>query len=157
MSVVLQCYSLIIDQGISASGHVKEDVDGLNDIDKRYIYQLISTVQIYWSIIFDSQIQMHTGTEKYAVSLAKEFQEHLTKNHRKDGVIYQGKLKKCLWDENGQTDSIMFRIMLTLNKNTWKYIVTQINSRNYHFMFHIPNSMAQVRWVSIIICVLIQN
>ena len=34
---------------------------------------------------------MHTETQKYHVSLAKEFQEHLTKNYRKDGVIDQGK------------------------------------------------------------------
>ena len=36
---------------------------------------------------------MHTGTEKYDASLATEFQEHPTKNHRKDGVIDQGKKK----------------------------------------------------------------
>ena len=34
---------------------------------------------------------MHTGTKKDDMSLTKEFQEHLTKNHRKDGVIDQGK------------------------------------------------------------------
>ena len=30
---------------------------------------------------------MHTGTQKDDVSLAKEFQERLTKNHRKDGAM----------------------------------------------------------------------
>ena len=64
ISVMSKCYSIIIDQDISAPGHGKEVVDGLNDFDKRYVYQLISTVQIPESIIFDSQIQMHTGTEK---------------------------------------------------------------------------------------------
>ena len=54
----------------------------------------MSAVQLPGSIIFDSQIQMHTGTQKYDVSLAKEFQEHLKKKHRKDGVIDQGKQKK---------------------------------------------------------------
>ena len=33
-----QCYSVTIDQGISAPGHGKEVVDGLNSIDKCYIY-----------------------------------------------------------------------------------------------------------------------
>ena len=91
MSVMSKCYSIIIDQGISAPGHGKEMVDGLNAVDKSYIYQLMSTVQILGSIRFDSQIQMYTGTEKEDVSLAKESQKHLKKKHRKDGVIDQGK------------------------------------------------------------------
>ena len=33
-------------------------------------------------------------TKKNDVSLAKEFQQHLTKEHRKNGVIDQGKYKK---------------------------------------------------------------
>ena len=41
-----QCYPVIIDRGISAPGHGKEVVDGLNDIDKIYIYQLMSNVQL---------------------------------------------------------------------------------------------------------------
>ena len=86
-----QCYSIIIDRGISAPGHGKEVVYLINDIDKRYIYQLMSTVQLPGSIRFDSQIQIHTVTEKYDVGLAKEFQEHLTKKHQKYGVIDQGK------------------------------------------------------------------
>ena len=54
MSVMSQCYSIIIDQGISALGHGKEVVDGINDVDKRYIYELMSTVQLPGSNIFDS-------------------------------------------------------------------------------------------------------
>ena len=46
MSVMLQCYSVIIDQGIIAPGHGKEVVDGLNAIDKCYIYNLMYKVQI---------------------------------------------------------------------------------------------------------------
>ena len=38
MSVMSQTYSIIIDLGISAPGHGKEVVDGLNAVDKRYIY-----------------------------------------------------------------------------------------------------------------------
>ena len=65
--------------------------DGLNTIDKHYIYQFMSTVQLPGSIISDSHIQMHTGTKNEDISLAKEFQEHLTKKHRKDGGIDQVK------------------------------------------------------------------
>ena len=44
----------MIDRGISAPGHVKEVVDGLNAIDKRYIYQLMPNVQLPESNRFDS-------------------------------------------------------------------------------------------------------
>ena len=50
----------------------------------------MSTVQLPEYNGFDSQIQMHTGTQKYDVSLAMEFQHFLTKNHRKYSVIDQG-------------------------------------------------------------------
>ena len=72
-----QTYSIIIDRGISAPGHGKEVVDGLNAVDKRYIYQLISKVQLPGSVIFYSQIKMHTGTENKYVSLAHELKNHL--------------------------------------------------------------------------------
>ena len=85
MSVMSQTYSIIIDQGIIAPENGKEVVDGLNDVDKRYIYQLMSKVQLPGSIIFDSQIKIHTGTENKYVSLAMEFKDHLEGEHRKNG------------------------------------------------------------------------
>ena len=54
MSVMSPCYSIIIDCGISVPGHGKEVVDKINDVDKCYIYQLMSTVQHPGSNIFDS-------------------------------------------------------------------------------------------------------
>ena len=59
-----------------------------------YIYQLISTVQLPESNRFDSQMQMYTGNQKDDVSLAKEFQHHLTKKHRKNSVFYQENNKR---------------------------------------------------------------
>ena len=82
MSVISQTYSLIIDRGISAPGHGKEVVDGLNAVDKHYIYQLMSKYKLPGSIIFDSHIKIHTGTEKKYVSLAREFKDHLEGEHR---------------------------------------------------------------------------
>ena len=93
MSVMSRCYSIIIGRGISAPGHGKEVLDGLNYVDKRCIYQFMSTVQILGSNRFESQMQMHTGTQNYDVSLAKEFQHHPTKNNHKYGVIDHGKYK----------------------------------------------------------------
>ena len=98
MSVMSQCYSIIIDSGISAPGHGKEVVYGLNDVDKSYIYQLMSTIQLTGSNRFDSQMQMHTSIQKYDVNLDKEFQEHLTKEHQKYGAIDQKKYCKRFMD-----------------------------------------------------------
>ena len=82
-----QCYSVIIDRGISAPGHGKEFVDGLNDVDKRYIYQSMSKVQLPGSVRFDSQIKMHTGAENKDVSLAQESKYHLEEEHRQSRKI----------------------------------------------------------------------
>ena len=77
MSAMSQTYSIIIDRVISAPGHGKQVVDGLNAVDKRYIYQLMSKVQLPGSVRFDSQIKIHTVTENKDVSLAQEFKDHL--------------------------------------------------------------------------------
>ena len=64
MSVLSQCYSIIIYRGKSAPVHGKEVVGGINAIDKRYIYKLMSNVQLPGSKTFDSQILMHSCTQK---------------------------------------------------------------------------------------------
>ena len=83
MSVLYQCHSIIIDRGISAPGHGKEVVDGINAIEKRYIYQLMSNVKLIVSRTFYSQILIHSCTPKNDVSMAKEFQKHLSKENCK--------------------------------------------------------------------------
>ena len=79
MSVMSHFYSIIIYRGVSAPGHCKEVVDVLNDFDKCYIYQLMPTVHLTVSNRFNSQMQMHTGTQIDNVNLAKEFQHYLKK------------------------------------------------------------------------------
>ena len=103
MLILSQCHSNIFDQGISAPGHGREVVDGLNAIEKRCIYQLMYNVQLPGSKSFDSQILMHSCTQKNGVSLAKEFQKHLYKEHHKHGVIDKVKYRKYPLKENGHT------------------------------------------------------
>ena len=91
LTVMSQYYSIIIDLVISAPGHGKEVVDGLNYFDKQYIYRLMCKVQLPGSFRFDSQIKMHTGTENKDVSLAHEFKNHLEEKHLHNGAIDQGK------------------------------------------------------------------
>ena len=71
MPVISQCYSVTIDSGISAPGNGKEVVDRINDIDKRYIYQLMANVQLNGSKKFDYHMHMHTITQNNNVSLHK--------------------------------------------------------------------------------------
>ena len=59
-----------------------------------YIYQLMSKVQLPGSVRFDSQIKMHTGTEKKYVSLAHEFKNYLEEEHLQNGATDQGKPRK---------------------------------------------------------------
>ena len=94
MSVLSQRQSIILDQGISAPGHVKEVVDGINDIYKCYMYQLMSTVQLPGSKIFERHIIMHSCTPKKDVSLDKGFQIHLSNDDCKHVVIDQGENRK---------------------------------------------------------------
>ena len=89
-----QCFSIIIDHGISETGHGKEVVDGLNVIDKHYIYQLLYNVQLPGSKTIGKQILIHSCTQKNDVSLAEEFQKHLSKENYNHGVIDQGKYRK---------------------------------------------------------------
>ena len=53
MSVLSQCFSIIIDRGISAPGHGKYVVDGINAIGNRCMYQLMFNVQLPGSKKFD--------------------------------------------------------------------------------------------------------
>ena len=66
-----QYYSVIFYLGIIEPGHGKEVIDGINSIEKIYIYQLIFNLQLPGSKTFDSQIIMHYCTENNDVSLAK--------------------------------------------------------------------------------------
>ena len=60
---------------------------------------------------------MHTGNENIDISLAKEFQQHKKKEHKKMMCLIRSKQIKDSWKENGQTDSIMFRIIMMLHTN----------------------------------------
>ena len=82
-----QCYSNIIDCDLGAHGYIKEIVDGINAVDKRYIYQLMSSVQFPGSNRLISHMQMNTGNRKYDKRLVKYFQRHLTKYYRNNGLI----------------------------------------------------------------------
>ena len=90
MSMLSQAFSVIIDRGISATGHVRELVDGINAIGKLF-FQLISTVQLPGAKHYETKMVMHTGTCTCNVNLARKCQKYLYNAARKHGLIYQGK------------------------------------------------------------------
>ena len=115
MSVLSQRHSIIFYRGISASGHDKEVVGGLNYIAKRCIYQLMSTVQLPGSKICYSQIIMHSCTPKNDVSLAKEFQNICLRMAIIIESLIRVKTGKYPVKIHVQKESIMIRIMLMLH------------------------------------------
>ena len=64
------------------------------------IYHLMSNVQLPGSKRFDSQIQMHTITQNNYISLDKEFQQHLYKEHSQKCCHWSGKIQKRATERN---------------------------------------------------------
>ena len=64
MPFLSQRHSIIFYRGISAPEHGKELVYGLNAIDKRFMCQLMSTVQLTVSKTFEKQIIMDSCKRK---------------------------------------------------------------------------------------------
>ena len=80
------------------------------------VTRVMCNAQLRGSKTFDSQILVHSITQNNDVTLDKEYQKYLSKEHQKHGVVDQLKLKRETIKENGQTYSIMFRIMLMLHQ-----------------------------------------
>ena len=94
MSMLSQGFSVMIYCGIIAPGQRREVIYGLNATDKRFLFKLISTVELTGAKGYDTHMVIHTISHTSDVSLAREFQKHLSNAERKHGVIYQDKLKK---------------------------------------------------------------
>ena len=73
MSMLSQAFYVIIYHGISITVNGIEVVDGINNIEKRFIFKLISTVKLPGANSYDTQMVMQTGTRTSNVSFAKVF------------------------------------------------------------------------------------
>ena len=91
MSMLSHKFSVVIESGISALWHERWLVYILNTIDKRFISQLISTVQLPGAKGYNTQIVIHTGTRTTDVILAIEIKKHMSNVTHKHGVIDKGK------------------------------------------------------------------
>ena len=137
-----QCYSIIIDRGISAPKHGKKVLDGLNDVDKLYIYQLMSTFQLPESNRFDSQMQIHTVNQNYDTSLAQLFQHYL-KNSTAEKLSLIRTNTKIFMERKWTDRKYHIQDNDDFTHQDVKCIVTQNNSQHYRLVVHIPNLMAQ--------------
>ena len=60
--MLLQDFNIIINSDVSASVHVKEVVDGLDDTDRSFSSHFMDNVQLPGSKIFDKKMQYtHQG------------------------------------------------------------------------------------------------
>ena len=65
-----QAYNIIIYHGISAPGHRREVVDGI-DATYKIFFQMMSIVQLPGTNIFDAKMTMHSYTPTTDVSLSQ--------------------------------------------------------------------------------------
>ena len=63
-------YTIIIDRGAGAPGHVREVVDGINATDKSFPSHLIASDQLNGSKDYDTHMVMQYATKNSDVSLA---------------------------------------------------------------------------------------
>ena len=98
--VTEQAFYVIIDRGISEPGHDREVIDGLNYIEKRFLFQLISTVKLSGAKSYDTKMVMHTGTRTSDVNFSREFKNPSYTAH-KHVVIDKCKYKKGQINKSG--------------------------------------------------------
>ena len=86
---------------------------------------------------------MHAGTLISDVSLAQEFQKHLSSAVQKHGVIDQVKHKKRASKKIGQKGNIVFRKMLMSRTNMLICFVIQTSFHHFHFVVHTKTTRYQ--------------
>ena len=86
-----QAFYVIINHGIIAPVNVRKVAYGINVTEKRFLFQLISTVKLPGKKGYDTQTPIKYGIRTFNVSLSQELKKHLSNAAQKHGVIYQGK------------------------------------------------------------------
>ena len=83
LSMLSQAYNIIINNGVSEPGHCRELVDGIKITYKRFLFHLMESLQLPGLKYYGTQMAMHYATQNADVSLAREFQKHLSMYHIK--------------------------------------------------------------------------
>ena len=94
LSMLTNAYNIIIYRSVGDPGHGRDVIDGLNDTHKIFISMLMTTVQLTGAEDYESQMEVHTSTENKDISLAREFQKHLSDPTWAYGLLDHGKGRK---------------------------------------------------------------
>ena len=78
LSMLAHAYNIIIDYGVVSIGYGIEFVDCFNANEKRLISMLMTTLQLSGAAAYDLHMAIHTSTANTDISLAREFQKHLS-------------------------------------------------------------------------------
>ena len=60
VSILAHSYHIIIYHAVGAPGHGRDFVDGLNSTYKRFLYVLITTVELPGALAYNSYMTIHT-------------------------------------------------------------------------------------------------
>ena len=82
---------------------------------------------------------MNSCTEKNDFSLYKQFQKHLSKEHRKHGVIDKGKYRKISSKRKFTDREYHVQDNADVAHKDLKMYFNKTNYQHYHFVFHIQS------------------
>ena len=83
-------YRVILDRKIGAPGHVQYVVDGLSDLENRYLNENMECISKYINNEMTNIKKFPSAPNKSNVSFSDQFQKNLTENT----IIYGKKLRK---------------------------------------------------------------
>ena len=136
-----QSIYFIIDRGVSAPGQVIEVVHCFNNIDKRFIFLLMSTAQLLGAKGYDTHMDMHATTCTFDISLAREFQKHLFSATHKHGIIYQGRHTKMAGKQKWTEREFHAQYYADVAHKHFKMFCNKPSFQNFHFVVHTQNHM----------------
>jgi hypothetical protein len=90
-------FTIIVNQAVGAPGHGKDEVDGLNAVDKRYLQTKIRVIATPGENDpeEDCKMRAYTMVENVNFSMAEEYCRLLSSPDRVDGVASNAKHVKC--------------------------------------------------------------
>ena len=120
-----QAYNIIVDRGVSVTGHDREVVYGFNFTDKRFLFQLIKNVQLYGTKKFGTEMVIRSQTHNFGVSLAPKIKAYLSNASHKNQSLIKVNTKNGQVNRSGQKGSIVCRSLLMLRTNLKKNMMQQ--------------------------------
>ena len=84
-------YQITIDHAVGAQGHGKDVVNGLNAVDKNYLFKIMPRIKIPEAEQGETFFATHSATASDNASFATECQQLLSLQQQRDGISSQSK------------------------------------------------------------------